>query len=659
MAALGAIFRRKGDPISGESAQKMRNAMKVLGTDRDHAMTQGPFGLSWTFDSGYTPQDKFEFQPVLAEDRWMLLFTGFLMHREELAARLAIESRKLVNMPDCLLAMAAWRKWRERCLPFLYGKFSMIVCDQKNAQLFAVHGVEGGPALYYHHDQDRLIVTTSVRGIFCFPDIPKQVDEQLIADALVLNFEDRSRTFFKNVHAVPRGQILEANSDGINVRRYYDYAQIPDVRFADEKEYVEAANDLLQNAVGSAMRACETPALSLSAGLDSSSIALAMLDHLHKSGGKAPLKAYVSVPGPEWDGRARVGRQGDESGPVRALMASYPALDVEFVDSSDIEFDYGLVELHAYADMPMRGVGNLPWSKAIAGRCRQGGRRVLMNGSSGNGTISLQCASILFRQWFRKGQWLHLSQEYRKYIRRHQTHDRNPLRRFFGSVVRPQLPDWLDVAWSTIRSNAEQSGYQTYSAIHPEYAEEMKVAERMEQFHVDDRFRPVRSRRELLQQLMDNGTSNYTDGFSEPSKQNSGVQGRDPLGDRKIMEFCYGLPDDQFFKNGVDRRLIKRMLASRLPQEILHAQRGDQGADWHGRMSRSLKRIEHELDRLADDPVMSKRLDIDRMRKAIRDWPDHTPRSLNDHPEFAIMRLAIPRAISVARFINRVEGKNY
>ena len=144
----------------------MHNALQFLGPDKSNKSKNGPFGMCWTFDTGYTPQDRFERQPIFAENRWALIFVGFLMHREELAERLAIPVGKLAQTTDSMLVMAAWQKWGEDCLPHLYGQFSFAVCDLEYHEIFAVQGSEGGPALFYYSDAERLILTTS--RIFVF-----------------------------------------------------------------------------------------------------------------------------------------------------------------------------------------------------------------------------------------------------------------------------------------------------------------------------------------------------------------------------------------------------------------------------------------------------------------------------------------------------------
>ena len=661
MAAFAVIFHKNGHPVSTGSVDRMRQSLRVLGPDRDNVATHGRFGFSWTFNKGYTPQDIYEFQPVSAGDRWQLVFIGFLMHREELGLKLAITGQILEKTPDSALVLAAWEKWGDACVSHLYGTYSFVVCDTNRQELVAVRGSERGATIYCHEDSDRIILSTSTKAIFCFPDIAKEIDETRIADALVLNYEDRDQSYYKDISIIPSGHILRANPDSTDIRRYYHLQDIPDIRFGKDSDYVDAARELLENAVSSSLRANETPALSLSAGLDSTTIAVTMIDLLReqKISGQLPVKAFVSVPDSNWDDRVRPGRMGDESGPVRELMKIYPDLDVEFVNSIDLAFDHGLDDLQSYADMPIRGVGNLHAGVDISRKCREAGRRVCLSGVGGNGSLSFSGASVYFGMWFRQGRWLKLLRENNAYNRVLYGNQGKYFRRLLGRALLPNLPGPVhDLVWKT-RTGQKTLGFSAFSAIHPDYAREMDVENRMKQKNWDDRYRTPSNRREMVENLLVRGARDEGGGISEADKAMTGIESRDPLGDRKIAEFCLGIPDEQFFKDGVDRRLIKRMMAGRLPQAVCNAPRGEQSADWHGRMAKDLVRIDAELERLADDPVMSKRLDIERMRSLIKAWPEKTPLSAADHPDFMIARYAIGRALSISRFINKAEGKNY
>lgn len=658
MSGFAVELRRDGREASVESANRMKGALRIFGPDRQMAKVDGPFALSWTQSAGFTPQDRFERQPVSAQERWHLLFLGRLNHRGELAEKLGVPAAELSGLADCELAMKAWCKWHEGCREHLYGRYSLVVCDTVNRQLVAMRSPERSQHIYYYLDTERLILASSTKAIFAFPEIPREVDELKIADLLVLNHEDAQRSYFRNISIIGQANTFKVGVEGEPRIAFHDcFASLQPIRYAREDDYVERARELLDQALDTAFRAPGLPAISLSAGLDSTTIAVAMIERMRREGIAEPgaLKAYTAIPSSSWDRRVREGRMGDESGPVRALAAMYPELDVEFVSGENFAFDQEIDMMQSYADMPIRAVGNSAWGAAVRQQCRMDQRAVLVNGSAGNGTISFAAANILFAQWLREGHWGKLVSEVRKHAAKRP--DTSALRTLIQAVV-ANLPDSLYDQYLKLRGYRLTTGYKSFSSIHPDFARDIGIEERLSSFDWDDSYRLRPDRRAMMRIMMQAGAHNEGGGMLEAGKVMSGIENVSALEDRKLMEFCYAIPDDQFYRDGVDRRLIRRMMQDKLPREVLTAGRGEQGADWHSRGARDLDRIAAELDRCADIPSLAGRIDIARMKRVIESWPDETPVSLDDYPDYAIARYGIGRALSVARFINQVEGRN-
>ena len=133
-----------------------------------------------------------------------------------------------------------------------------------------------------------------------------------------------------------------------------------------------------------------------------------------------------------------------------------------------------------------------------------------------------------------------------------------------------------------------------------------------------------------------------------------GIETRDPTSYRPLIEFCLGIPDEQYLRGGVTRRLARRMLKGHVPDMVLNETRtGLQTADWHLRLGRQRGELIAEIDRLCEDESVSEMLDLDGLRQSLADWPQ-VPRG----PAISRLALALPRALATARFIRFVEGRN-
>ena len=66
-----------------------------------------------------------------------------------------------------------------------------------------------------------------------------------------------------------------------------------------------------------------------------------------------------------------------------------------------------------------------------------------------------------------------------------------------------------------------------------------------------------------------------------------GIDIRTPAFDRRVVEFCIGIPEDQYLRKGCDRWLIRRAMKGRLPDVVLYKRKyGVQAADWYPRLTR-------------------------------------------------------------------------
>ncbi|MGB7373951.1 asparagine synthase-related protein [Pontixanthobacter sp.] len=653
MSGIGAIYHQDGAPASKDSLNRMSAALSVYGSARQTARCYGAAGLCWGQAGHFAPEDSFDQQPVVAGD-YRLVFAGFLYHRSELAEKLAIPAQQEKSMADSALVMAAWLKWGMASMPHLYGEYAIIVWDERQQSLVAVRSETAAIPIYFHRKGNRVALACAPKGLFALGDISRELNEEKIADALTLNNADVKNSFYRHVHTLPLGHMLIASRTQFQLERFYHPDAVKEVRFARSRDYVEAAQELFTRSISSAMRSVRTPVTSLSAGLDSSAVTVEALSYLGRAEGAAdPLISFTAVPARGWDGRALGHRRmGDESGPVRALAEKYPQLDARFVDSADLSIEHELDRLIFLAEAPPFAITNLHWLINIHALASSAGRSVLLNGQSGNRTLSFS-GKALYAKLFSQGRWVKLWHE----LKRSDNRDSRYLHGLFSRAIKPNLSCVLRARQVRGDHYMGRRGWANFSAIHPDYAEDMKVDDRAERLGWDSSYSGHCDPRAMML-AMKGGTYDLAQTSQHAVRVMSGVTTRDPLGDRKISEFCLGLPDDQFLSDGQDRRLIRRMMADKLPHQVRNANRGRQAADWHMRMTRDLPAYRAEIARMADDPDMARRFDVPRLTRLINSWPECTPLSAKDHPDAAIAAFGMSRAIATSRFINWVSGKN-
>jgi asparagine synthase (glutamine-hydrolysing) len=100
-----------------------------------------------------------------------------------------------------------------------------------------------------------------------------------------------------------------------------------------------------------------------------------------------------------------------------------------------------------------------------------------------------------------------------------------------------------------------------------------------------------------------------------------GVDMRDPLADKRLMEFALSLPTEMFFNRGVSRALARRTLADRLPDQVLlELRKGYQAADWVQTLHDNRDELLAEAEAIAVSPA-AELIDTRALIEALRTMP--------------------------------------
>ena len=330
MTALAAVFHRDGRQVEQPKFKRVADALQPFGAPGTEPWCDGPVGLVGASDTRFQAENALDGQPTAAGAK-LLLFDGLLANRRALIDALGIERRRAAQQADSALFARAWDRWGEAAALRAEGAFSAIVWDPRSRVLSAVCSPLDAPPLYYAVDRRRAILATAPRAIFAWGDLRRRIDDAVLASSMINDSGDGRATCYHGVSSLLAGELLTVSPNAARVRRYYDLAeQARPTRLRTDADYVDAAGELLRNAVESAMRALQTPAVLLSGGLDSSTIAVVALESLAGRGDPTPLVSLTGMLGSN-------GRRDETRNRVRALAAMQPALDARFVDCGRLD----------------------------------------------------------------------------------------------------------------------------------------------------------------------------------------------------------------------------------------------------------------------------------------------------------------------------------
>jgi len=278
MSGIALIFQRQpaiGD-VDGASMTAMMRAMRHRGLHGSRVVTENRFLLGFQrFDT--TPQGTRDAQPL--RDSWgatYVAFDGRLDNRRELGRRLGLRGPKRGEMSDAALVMAAWESYDVDCFKFLEGAFAIVILDMRRNRAVMARDPLGTKSLYYARSRNQMVAASEEAAVLAHPSVSDAVNQTRLAQHLAFEFPHDESTFFEDVSQLLPGEVLSVDSTAFVRRKFFDPTDIAPIFYRNESDYYEQYLELLRKSVRNSMRAIGAPALMLSGGLDSTTIAALM-----------------------------------------------------------------------------------------------------------------------------------------------------------------------------------------------------------------------------------------------------------------------------------------------------------------------------------------------------------------------------------------------
>jgi len=343
------------DPAGPDAGQRARLAGALDGLGPVQSMTAGPLAVAWT---GTAPTD--------SEDLWCLL-DGQLYDLDELARAAGVPAE---DSPERVLA-AAYRRWGEGMLERLRGDFVIVIWNRERKQgLLALDHI-GIRCLCLHATGGRLVFASEVREMVrALPSRPVP-DHATVAYWLMASRVPPDRTLHKGVTRLPSGHVLRLADGRWDQRRYWEPRYRPRLDLGREAA-VDAVRSAIVRAVDRRLQLGEPAGVTLSGGLDSSTVAGVATRCVDPA--KRPVGAYSGTfPDHPWT---------DESDLILAGARAYGLPSTRVVVDGGSAVAGGLEYLRRWDVPPVSA--NVFWWSALGRRAAEDGVKVLLDGEDGD-----------------------------------------------------------------------------------------------------------------------------------------------------------------------------------------------------------------------------------------------------------------------------------
>ncbi|MEY2880818.1 MAG: hypothetical protein RLZZ15_3198 [Verrucomicrobiota bacterium] len=607
MSSICGIFYRDDRPVAAPEIDGMVASMAYWRPDKIDAWHEGAVAFGhlalWS-----TPEAVGEACPFReAASGVVVTADARIDNRAELIATLGLGDRPAGGIGDTELIARSYLKWGDACVEHLIGDFAFALWDPRRRRIFCARDPMGVRSLHYFADARGFAFSTEIKALLTLPAVPR--DEDPLRWAMFVAghyFGDSTR--FRAIRVLRPAHTLAVDAGQLATRRYWRLDPAREIRLRTDDDYVAAFEEILQRAVDARLRSTGRVGCMLSGGLD----ATTLLGVAQRSRAIPPanLTAYTWALREGDDNRIP-----DERAYVDAFLRAHPVdheylvLNSHRVFEDDVEFEH-------FQDGPTLNFQHCAMRDTF-GRAREKNVRALLLGEGGDETASYGAPDYFLhlllrldlggvrrevRAWAAQGatsEWqVFKSHVVRPLVRRDVL--RSPFlaqkyyREYLANFRDPQ-GNGLPITADVIRRSGLLAAYE---GTRPPFGPAWRA--------------PIRCNQ------IDGLTGQDTYAHVANSWNVGalyGIECRFPYLDRRVVEFCVGVPAEQHRRDNWGRLLLRRCADRCIPAKI--ARRRDKSSTWPD----LLRGIAHneaaltaEFARWAVHPRVTAYLDVARLR---------------------------------------------
>jgi asparagine synthase (glutamine-hydrolysing) len=614
---------------------------------------------SWSADPGITigkrlhrslPEDRFGHQVAIG-DHYVVVGDVRLTERDDLARQLELGA-SAAEMSDSAIAAAAVERWHEAAFDRIYGAFAIAAWDRQERRLLLARDHLGHKPLFFHRGEGFFAFASMPVGLHALPDIPRGPDMESMTRFLAVEDPAPGRTHFQDIGRVMPGHYATVTDRAFTQTLYWKPDLTP-LRLPTNADYVNALAEHLDRAVAAALRGAGAEVgAHLSSGFDSTAVATTAARQLAASGGT--LVAYTAAPREPCEAPIPK-RLADESAIAAVTAAMHPNIR-HVVIRADRSPLANLRRTASIYGLPILNICNTTWFDAITDDAAARGITVMLEGVAGNATIS-ETGMLALPELTRSGRvmsWFRLA---RAVVRNSSFRWRTVLWESFYRWLPDVLYDWLQARRLGVVDRS------VYSALKAESAPAQAIGAATESARRRARLLPGGWTCEIPTGLTDRLA------LLSPDSSGAGCKGvlgewkidyRDPTADRRLVEFSLRVPAEQLIHDGKPRAILRKVLADRVPREVLeNAVKGYQTADWHSLLRFEREQVRDEVRRIESFGPSAEIIDVERLKQLVDNWPEPESEIWGEYSTAIDYRVCLLRAISAGSFMRESARSNH
>ena len=602
MSAIFGLVHLDGRPVPTAALETMRARLAHWGPDGGGVWLRESAGLGQVLLHS-TPEARHETMPLWDDEQQILLVAAArLDNREELCDAFGIAAAGRPTTPDGRLIQRAFQCWGEASPQHLLGDWSFAVWRPREQRLFLARDHIGVTGLFYYFRPPFFAFASGCEALLALSEVPRRLDELHFARYLAIVPGDHDHTAWENVRTLLPAHSLAVTTGGLRTECYWRIEDAPAVRLGSDADYVEGFLDLYRRAVRSRLRSLRLVGTTLSAGLDSGSVTALAAEALRERGER--LTAFTSVllhPA----GRLAPGAIADEWPLAHQVAERWDNIEHVSVRAETTTPLAAVTRSLAIYPQPAHAAGNMYWLLSLYAAAQARGLGVMLTGQMGNGGISWSGGQNRIFYLFARGDW---DAGRRALAAWRARQGGSWLGAVKSQLLRPVLRPFWQQRHRLLRPGSPS--WASFCAIQPAFARRMKLRAAARESHIHKLFAwPFDPR--LERSLILSMNAPYVGPVHQAYGAASGLEVRDPTTDVRLLEYCFGIPDEIHTRHGGERMLVRQAMDGLLPMEVQwNTVRGRQAADVALRLLDHRDEMEATLRGLESTPIVPKYIEL-------------------------------------------------
>lgn len=537
MCGIAGRYSFENKEIFKKEIDLMTNQMVERGPDDSGSFVHSNFGIGMRrlsiidVDGGH--------QPLFNEDNSIsLVMNGEIYNYKELRSKLTSKGHIFKTNSDSEVIIHLYEEYGNKAVDYLNGMFAFALLDIKKSKIWIVRDRIGIKPLFYFRNENDFYFASDIRALR--KSISTSINKDKFISYLTLGYVESELTMWNGIKKLPPGNYIEINNNNFKIYNYWKINNFEnlDIDFNTAKSQLE---ELLFHSVKLRLRSDVPFGAFLSGGLDSSALVALASKQLSK-----PLKTYTVK------FKDKLGQDNHFAKKVHKLYkTSHKELTLsheEFVKSSK--------ELLQIIDEPIADSAIVPayWLSKMA---RKDGIKVLLNGAGGDEIFA-------------------------GYSRHH--YGNFPTFKWVLNSLPANIRNIIAFVWKYKNLNQAMRikdpiyNWATgISGINP--TDIKKSLNNLDKFYLVEEalasFSDLKSNTlnfSYTKMLID--INNYLPqnilSLTDKATMAASLEGRVPLLDHRLVEFCFSLPKKLNIYNNQSKGLFKKIMESHLPNDLIY-----------------------------------------------------------------------------------------